>query len=335
MPVISVIVPICNAEDTIKRCVSSVLKQTFTEFELVLINDGSTDHSPKICNQLAEKDQRIVVLHIPNSGVSNARNVGLKAAKGQYIAFLDSDDWFEPDMLAVQHNNLMMHNCQLAIAGIYVDYPDKATQLSQYPIKGLIAKTEYSKILNDFYHLPMMALWNKLFVKEIISKNALKFEIEMSYSEDVLFIINYLFYVDKIYISSQPLYHYVQKNNWSLTRKFNPFSPLNNQWVNCRLKKLAELHNTLTPELIMTMNEKYYSHVHAAIYKMFGYDKWDAGQKKEYLSWLLNDQPTKDYFAGQKKISAKLLATGNYALLSAYYGLVYLYLDIKDRKRRI
>lgn len=100
MPLVSVIIPIYNTEKFLPLCISSVLNQTLTDIEVLLVNDGSTDGSGKICDEYACKDQRIQVIHTLNQGVSHARNQGLETAKGEYIAFMDSDDWIETDMIA-------------------------------------------------------------------------------------------------------------------------------------------------------------------------------------------------------------------------------------------
>ncbi len=98
-PTISVIVPVYNAESTLQRCVDSILAQTFEDFELILINDGSKDQSGDICDEYAAKDSRVKVIHKPNGGVSSARNAGLRIAHGEYIAFIDSDDYIDNDYL--------------------------------------------------------------------------------------------------------------------------------------------------------------------------------------------------------------------------------------------
>lgn len=100
MPLVSVIIPIYNTEKFLPLCINSVLNQTLTDIEVLLVNDGSTDGSGKICDEYACKDQRIQVIHTLSQGVSHARNQGLETAKGEYIAFMDSDDWIETDMIA-------------------------------------------------------------------------------------------------------------------------------------------------------------------------------------------------------------------------------------------
>ena len=114
---ISIIVPVYQAEKTIKRCIESVLCQTYRNLELILNDDGSTDMSGKICDEYAKKDNRIIVVHIENSGVSNARNVGLKKASGKYIEFLDSDDSLDKNACEILVNSIVESGAELVICG--------------------------------------------------------------------------------------------------------------------------------------------------------------------------------------------------------------------------
>ena len=114
---ITVIVPIYNVEKYLKRCIESILNQTFKDFELLLLNDGSTDSSGKICDIYASKDNRIVVRHKKNQGVSTTRNLGIDIAKGEYITFIDSDDWIEKDYLEKMYSKIKEMNVPLLITG--------------------------------------------------------------------------------------------------------------------------------------------------------------------------------------------------------------------------
>ena len=112
-PKISVIIPVYNAESTLRRCVDSVLAQTFTDFECLLINDGSKDKSGEICDEYARKDSRVKVFHKENGGVSSARNVGLDNARGEWVSFVDSDDWVEGDILESMYKTALLSGSSL------------------------------------------------------------------------------------------------------------------------------------------------------------------------------------------------------------------------------
>lgn len=124
MPLVSVIIPIYNTEKFLPLCINSVLNQTLTDIEVLLVNDGSTDGSGKICDEYACKDQRIQVIHTLNQGVSHARNQGLETAKGEYIAFMDSDDWIETDMIATLYQLIRTNEAGLATCGYIIENED-------------------------------------------------------------------------------------------------------------------------------------------------------------------------------------------------------------------
>ena len=115
---ISVIVPVYNTEKFLKNCISSIANQTYKDLEIILVNDGSTDNSGKICDDFAQKDSRIKVIHQSNKGVGAARNAGLDVAKGAYIGFVDSDDILRPDMYEFLLNNLIVHNADISVCGV-------------------------------------------------------------------------------------------------------------------------------------------------------------------------------------------------------------------------
>ena len=133
MPEISVIVPVYKAEQYLERCVKSILEQTYQNFELILVDDGSPDNSPSLCDKWAEKDSRVQVLHKENGGASSARNAGLKKASGNWIAFADSDDWLDRTALKTLYDLANQYNVPMAIGGMRVvqEYTDAQTVAKQ------------------------------------------------------------------------------------------------------------------------------------------------------------------------------------------------------------
>ena len=122
---ISIIVPVYNTEKYLDQCIQSILSQTYTDFELLLIDDGSTDSSGVICDRYAEQDSRVRVFHKPNGGVSSARNIGLDNTKGEWITFLDSDDWIAPSMLDEVYKTAMVNDADMVFVDINYNYPEK------------------------------------------------------------------------------------------------------------------------------------------------------------------------------------------------------------------
>lgn len=147
---ISIIVPVYMVEKYIERCILSILNQDFTNFELILVNDGSKDRSKEICEELSKKDQRIVLINKENGGLSSARNAGLKVAKGDYIGFVDSDDWIEKDMYKLLYQNIVKHNADISVCKYKVEKNDQIKVYQTFEptdVKILNSKTAMDNLL--------------------------------------------------------------------------------------------------------------------------------------------------------------------------------------------
>ena len=213
MPKISIIVPVYKTEDKLNRCVDSVLNQTFTDFELILVDDGSPDNCGKICDEYALKDSRIIVIHKENGGVSSARNCGLKKASGEFIAFIDSDDYIEKEYLELllmyqqqTDADLVMCNYNLLMA-TKTGYVSHGFSDGQVLEDELFAKTIYTKIAKCDT-AGYFCLWNKLFKKHIFVNNQISFNNDMSFGEDMLFIMDCFKHVNTAIFTDKPLYNY-------------------------------------------------------------------------------------------------------------------------------
>lgn len=207
MPEISVIVPVYNAEKYLYRCIDSILEQTFTNFELLLVDDGSSDNSGIICDEYACKDSRIRVFHKENGGVSSARNIGLDYARGNWIAFVDSDDYVYPSFLAT-YMDLCNNGVDLCILGVVPDYSLSV----EYKITK--ASIDYIGDLQSalflFADCQMFgALWNKLLKKSIIEEYQLRLNEEYKYREDEEFLLRYMLHVKKIASTIKEEYVYI------------------------------------------------------------------------------------------------------------------------------
>lgn len=207
-PFISVIVPVYNVEKYLKQCVESVLNQSFSDFEIVLINDGSTDNSGKICDSFVENNAKVKVIHKQNEGVGLARNSGLRQATGQYIYFLDSDDFVEPnffDVLILNTNTnpdiIQFGFNRLTKFGKYVNSSVPATM----EIKSLsIEKAQLSKILNSGCGL---AVWDKLIKRELLLENKIFFD-NKKRGEDFTFVTTLYHYTKTIVVLNKALVNY-------------------------------------------------------------------------------------------------------------------------------
>ena len=188
---VSIIVPVYNAEKYLNGCIDSILRQSYDNFELILADDGSSDSSPAICDKYAAQDKRVTVIHKTNGGSSSARNAGITAAKGEFIAFVDSDDTVSPDYLRLLVKNIDGHdisigtplmNLSLENRSVTLTIADKSYCLEQF--KADIRSTYKSQYVNS--------PWNKLFRTEIIKNNGILFDEAMNVGEDCVFCLTYL-----------------------------------------------------------------------------------------------------------------------------------------------
>lgn len=210
---ISMIVPVYNVEKYIKKCVDSLLNQTYKNFEIILVDDGSTDDSGKICDEYASKYEKIKVIHKKNGGLSSARNIGLEESTGDYIGFIDSDDYVDSNYYETMINSIIDSKSDVAIADIKIYYEDsKKTQLSKCFNDEKISKLS---VINNGL---AASACNKLFKKDIISKY--KFA-EGKVNEDLAVIIPTIVWANKISYASGTYYYYVQRNNSIQNSKFN------------------------------------------------------------------------------------------------------------------
>lgn len=221
---VSIIVPAYNCIKSLEYCVGSIRQQTYTHFELILVDDGSTDSSGKLCDRFAAEDDRIRVIHKPNGGVSSARNVGIDAATGEHITFCDSDDYLESDYLenlvqAAESNPDCGHIwcCFQTVTG----YQKENAAPNYISEESVLYYT-----LKDYMTLHEMWLdtgpWNKLYIAKIIKESGLHFSEDLSLGEDWLFNLAYIDASenDRIAVITKPLYNYMRGNDESLDSKY-------------------------------------------------------------------------------------------------------------------
>lgn len=215
-PVISIIMAVYNAENYLKRSVESVLAQSFPDFELLLINDGSTDGSAEICDNYSRKDKRIKVFHKLNEGVSATRQYGIAHAKGTYTIHIDPDDWIESDMLEALYQEAIKKNADVILTDLYINYKYKIQYLKQRP-QDLFHKI----VLNDLFYGLRGSCCNKLIKRDCYEKYNIKFPKKIDYCEDLLMCVQLFKYPVKISYLPQAFYHYDQSCNVnSITRIF-------------------------------------------------------------------------------------------------------------------
>lgn len=219
-PKISIIVPVYNVEQYLKKCIDSILSQTFTNFELILVDDGSTDESGKICDYYARLDNRVKVIHKENGGLSSARNVGLEVAKGKYIGFVDSDDYISKFMFQKLYESLVENNCDISICDYTEVFQDNGTIYNEKVGGGKLILNNIEaleKIYKEKGWLYVVA-WNKLYKKELF--NGLIFPVGKVH-EDEMIAHELLYRSNKIIFVEEKLYYYLQRENSIMGKKYN------------------------------------------------------------------------------------------------------------------
>ncbi len=227
---VSIIIPVYNSQNYIERCLKSIIEQTYKNFEVIIIDDGSTDNSSNICNKYCKKDLRFKYFYKKNGGVSSARNYGLKVSKGIFISFIDSDDYLEKDFLKILINNINLDSkIDMSICGYRRVYENKVKDMFCRKFWG---KNDVCTSICCVLDSSIFAscVWNKLFKSSIIKKNKLKFDSKYLIGEDLKFCIDYLCYCSNTFYTEKVLYNYLI-NSSSLMRQNKKSSEFNSKWI--------------------------------------------------------------------------------------------------------
>lgn len=221
-PKISVIVPVYNVEQYLRRCIDSILSQTFSDFELLLIDDGSKDKSGDICDEYAAKDARIRVFHKVNGGVSSARNLGLVKANGEFIFFVDSDDYL--DNTHLENYSKDIDNFDLIFQG-YKLVDETTGKILEKKTFHEIETLDFESSMNVMEQIFSIGnffgpTWNKIFRASIISENEIKFKEDVNLREDEIFTFSYCRFVSRIKVLDSDSYNYQKTSNSLMRRKW-------------------------------------------------------------------------------------------------------------------
>lgn len=206
---VSVIIPVYYVEEYLKKCVSSVCKQTYKNLEIILVDDGSPDKSGALCDKFAKKDSRIVVFHKKNGGVSSARNLGLEKATGKYVTFVDSDDWLPETAIADLVDGIENNKSDFCFGtGMFVGIT--GNKIIQELKNETLSVDEINKLVE--YHIILRSPWAKLYKIDIIKNHQIKFSEGIEFGEDRIFVWEYLKYCEKFTVIDKNVYFYSMLN---------------------------------------------------------------------------------------------------------------------------
>lgn len=231
MPKVSIIVPVYNVEKYLDRCMDSLLNQTLRDIEIIMVDDGSPDNCPKKCDEYAKRDSRVRVVHKSNAGLGLARNSGLKIATGDYVAFVDSDDFVDINAYKLLYDKASSSNCDIVFCGYSLFEDNKVSAIQCLPTEKYFRGTEqcHEFLLNligaDYFERYKFkvscSVWKAIYKRDILSKNNITFCSEREFvSEDIIFHTDLIPFINSIFVLSESLYYYCL-NRESLTKKYS------------------------------------------------------------------------------------------------------------------
>lgn len=256
MPMISVIVPVYNADKHLHCCIDSILAQSFTDFELLLIDDGSKDSSGRICDEYATKDSRVRVFHKENGGVSSARNLALDKVQGEWIAFIDADDYVKKEYLIDLYNDAVANNADFVIQD-FEFVKENGTVIDRWykSVEGVYLKEDIIRLVKEQSLETRGYSVSKLFASSIIRQHVIRYPLGVRFGEDSCFVFQYLTFVNCTCCSAKSNYCYIDHPGSAIHRKhdfateFNGYNHIRNS-VTCFYGKYAigdALDDTVTP----------------------------------------------------------------------------------------
>lgn len=245
VPYVSIVVPVYNSEKYIERCINSLINQTISNIEIIIVNDGSTDDSLDIINKYCSLDKRIKLINKNNTGVSDSRNIGIENSTGDYITFVDSDDWIDSNYIEIMYNQALFNKCEIVMCSYIREFADHSKERKLNLQSDFLYKKDDINLLNRKLIGPtdselknpegldsLGTVWGKLYKSELIKENNIKFiDLDkIGSAEDTLFNIYLFNKVNSLYFTDQTYYHYWKENENSITSNYNP--KLKEQWIN-------------------------------------------------------------------------------------------------------
>ena len=315
---VSIVVPVYNAEEYIAECLEAIIKQSYKNIEIILINDGSSDKSGEICDRYANLDNRIQVIHNKNYGVSYSRNCGIEIATGEYILFIDSDDIVEKEYVEILIKEIICNKCDVSICGY-----EKIDIINNKQVSFLIRgyNDVFCGILKrDYYILEPFLLtpWGKLYRTKVIKKYNIRFPEDCKIAEDQIFNYTYLNFVKKYVYINKPMYKYFLRNMYSLTSNRN-IENFYSEIKNLKVKRTFLRKNKIAncEEII---NENFMSLIGLyLINKLIKYDEF-----KYYINLLKENI---NFFCDVRDIKKRMMM---FCLKKKYIFLLYCLMNLKN-----
>lgn len=327
---VSVIIPVYNSQRTIKKCIDSVLNQTYNNIEIIIVNDGSSDDSYSICKNYSATHNNIKLLNCKNSGVSKSRNRGLNVAEGDYIQFLDSDDYLYKNTIADKITKMNGQNVELVITDYEFIYPNGKKEKNPVFLNNeLMSIKEY---MHKFSERPTTlffgVLWNKMFKRSIIEKNKIRFDESTSFAEDFKFVLEYLKYVNNVaYINRCEYGYFYDESTDSLSKNKKLYNTLWDERKNLYIlyKKVFEyksiFSNNIQDYILEGMGGVIESYI-----KCFGYR-----QTIHKIKSICTEEPISELkfnYTGSRKTFRILILSIKYKMYFVIYFMYWLHIKL-------
>lgn len=307
---VSIVVPIYNVEKYLYQCLTSIINQTYSNLEIILVNDGSTDNSMMICEKFYEMDSRIRIINKKNGGLSDARNAGIDIASGKYIIFIDSDDFVEVELVEKLIKYMSEYNLQVLTFGFYVDIVNGNEDITESFISStdtfIVTEDEFSKInINTQLIGNMGYAWNKMYDLDFIRKNNFKFIKGLSLIEDIMFNTAVFMIANNIGFIADPLVHYVQRSRETLGNKYYA------DYFSLRIEAIKQLEilfkkwNIATNEIEKNIANIVFNTIKLNIKMLISNHNMNFNEKNRVLKNILHDEYTLKVFNDYKPNNIK------------------------------
>lgn len=338
---VSIIIPVYNVEKYLKKCIESILNQTYDNLEVILVNDGSIDSSRDICLHYAQNNDRIVYIEQKNLGPSAARNKGIDKAEGEYIQFIDADDYLPPD--SVKKLVEAIDISDFVIAGYYnltLKYEGIIEKKVNSEWNGLYTKKELLSNWGDLVNKGMFHYtWNKLYKSNVV-KNKIKFNEDVKISEDMIFNIDYLSMVNKINIINTPVYYHIYYNHDSLTKKYHSELFEMRKTTNQYITKFLLSNNVYKDGNSRTAKKLFSRHVLSLLVHLVSPEnEMNTIEKKHTINTIINDVSVREVLADVDnrflpKTTAYLIKYKRTNYIYILYTIINYYLQYYVNKKK-
>jgi len=326
---VSVVVPVYNASLYLEDCIKSILNQTYSNIEILLINDGSTDNSGHICESYSKVDNRIKVVHQQNSGPSIARNNGIQKASGEFIQFVDSDDQLEPytieRLIESVQNSVEMVICGFKTINYYKN--KRITKEFIPSIDGIFDNNEFMQNFGILYKESLLhSQCNKLYRKSVLEKYNIRFQEGVSFGEDLLFNIDYLKVCKHIAVIKDLLYFYlIFNNNQSLSKIFRENFLEDKKIMFIRVRDLLVEKSSFNGKNKYLIESLYITKIISSFDTIFIQNNYNSGARKKIIKAIISDKMTMDMLKYLKRGSVQNIIVGYLIHIKAINGIYYFF----------